>query len=143
MLSGGQRQRVQIARCIITNPSILISDEPVSDLDVSIQANIINLFDKLRKENNLTIILIAHDLSLVQYIADKVAVLYSGRLVEYGTRNQVFDNPGHEYTKTLLESVPNFDYSTQLKSLIKPKYDSIERGKFVDLGDGHLVFVSE
>ena len=140
MLSGGQKQRVQIARCLIANPLVLIADEPVSDLDVSIQANIINLFDKLKNENNLTIILIAHDLSLVQYIADKVAVMYCGRLVEYGTSEDVFKNPVHLYTKTLLNSVPDFDYQKELVKIDRPKYESVVSGTYTDLGNGHIVF---
>ena len=143
MLSGGQKQRVQIARCLIANPSVLIADEPVSDLDVSIQANIINLFDKLKNENNLTIILIAHDLSLVQYIADKVAVMYCGRLVEYGTSEEVFKNPAHLYTQTLLNSVPDFDYQKELVKIDRPKYESVISGAYTDLGNGHIVFKNE
>ena len=140
MLSGGQRQRVQIARCLVNEPSILIADEPVSDLDVSIQANIINLFDKLRKVNGLTIILIAHDLSLVQYIADRVAVFYCGRLVEYGFSDDVFDKPLHPYTKVLIDSVPDFNYNEQLKNIKRPPYELIISGEYIEYDNHHLVF---
>lgn len=109
MISGGQRQRVQIARALAVSPSILIADEPVSDLDVSVQANIIHLFERLKNERDISIIFIAHDLSVVKYIADHVAVFSDGRLIEYGTNEEIFANPTHEYTKALLKAVPKID----------------------------------
>ena len=104
--SGGQRQRIAIARALATNPKIIIADEPVSALDVSIQAQVINLLMDLQEEFNLTILFIAHDLSVVKHISTEIAVMYLGKIVEYGKTDEVFLNPQHEYTKTLLESIP-------------------------------------
>ena len=104
-LSGGQRQRVGIARALATNPDLIICDEPVSALDVSIQAQVINLMMDLQEEFNLTILFIAHDLSVVKHISTQIAVMYLGRVVEEGTAEQVFDRPRHPYTKALLGSI--------------------------------------
>lgn len=104
--SGGQRQRIGIARSLATDPSIIIADEPVSALDVSIQAQVINLLMDLQEEFNLTILFIAHDLSVVQHISTDIAVMYLGEAVEYDTTENIFSNPKHEYTKTLLASIP-------------------------------------
>ena len=104
--SGGQRQRIGIARSLATEPEIIIADEPVSALDVSIQAQVINLMMDLQEEFNLTIIFIAHDLSVVKHISSHVAVMYLGEIVEYNTVDQIFNNPQHEYTKTLLTAIP-------------------------------------
>jgi ABC-type oligopeptide transport system ATPase subunit len=107
--SGGQRQRIAIARALATNPKIIIADEPVSALDVSIQAQVINLLMELQEEFNLTILFIAHDLSVVKHISTEIAVMYLGEVVEYGNTESVFSNPQHDYTKTLLESIPHPD----------------------------------
>lgn len=104
--SGGQRQRIGIARAIIMEPDFIVADEPVSALDVSIQAQIINLFIDLQEKKNLTYLFISHDLSVVEHIASKVGVLYLGSIMEMGSRNQVFDNPLHPYTQALLSAVP-------------------------------------
>ena len=104
--SGGQRQRIAIARALATNPKVVIADEPVSALDVSIQAQVINLMMDLQEEFNLTILFIAHDLSVVKHISTEIAVMYLGEVVEYGNTELVFSDPQHDYTKTLLESIP-------------------------------------
>ena len=104
--SGGQRQRIGIARALATDPAIIIADEPVSALDVSIQAQIINLMMDLQEEFNLSILFIAHDLSVVKHISDRVGVMYSGELVEIQDTDQIFSNPEHDYTKELLRAIP-------------------------------------
>lgn len=104
--SGGQRQRVAIARAIAPKPALLLADEPVSALDVSIQSQILNLLTELTKDLELTMIFISHDLSVVHYLADSIAVMRRGRLVEYGTADEVFHTPKADYTRTLLEAVP-------------------------------------
>jgi len=104
--SGGQRQRIGIARSLATEPKIIIADEPVSALDVSIQAQVINLMMDLQEEFNLTILFIAHDLSVVKHISEEVAVMYLGELVEFNTIDSIFSNPQHSYTKSLLNAIP-------------------------------------
>jgi len=107
--SGGQRQRIGIARALATDPKIIIADEPVSALDVSIQAQVINLMMDLQEEFNLTILFIAHDLSVVKHISTEIAVMYLGELIEFGSTEEIFSNPQHEYTKTLLAAIPHPD----------------------------------
>ena len=104
--SGGQRQRIGIARSLATEPKIIIADEPVSALDVSIQAQVINLMMDLQEEFNLTISFIAHDLSVVKHISTDIGVMYLGELVEFGTTDEIFSNPQHDYTKTLISAIP-------------------------------------
>lgn len=104
--SGGQRQRIGIARAIILKPEIIICDEPVSALDVSVQAKIINLLKELQQKLNISYIFISHDLGVVKHIADRVMVMYRGHVVEEGTRDEIFSHPKHDYTKLLLSSIP-------------------------------------
>lgn len=107
--SGGQRQRIGIARALGVDPEILVCDEPISALDVSIQAQVVNLLKDLQKQRNLTLLFIAHDLSMVKYISDRVAVMYRGKVVELGKPEDVYNNPIHSYTKSLISAVPVAD----------------------------------
>lgn len=111
--SGGQRQRIGIARALIVEPKIIIADEPVSALDVSIQAQVINLLNKLKRELDLTIIFIAHDLSVVKYFSDRIGVMYYGKLVELAKSDDLYKNPLHPYTRSLLSAIPRPDPKTE------------------------------
>ena len=107
--SGGQRQRIGLARALILDPKIVVCDEPVSALDVSIQSQIINLLKELQRKRGLTYLFVAHDMSVIRYISDRVGVMYLGHLVEEGGTDEVFDHPQHPYTRTLMSAVPSID----------------------------------
>ena len=104
--SGGQRQRIGIARAIIMNPELIIADEPISALDVSIQAQVINLLNEISKKMGLTILFIAHDLAVVKYFSNRIAVMYFGKIVELGNSDELFKHPFHPYTRSLLSAIP-------------------------------------
>ena len=116
--SGGQRQRIAIARALMLNPEFILADEPVSALDVSIQAQVINLIKELNQKLGITFLLITHDMSVIKYLADRVAVMYLGEIVETGKTEDIFASPLHPYTKALLNSVPQIN-KTSKKSLLK------------------------
>ncbi len=116
--SGGQRQRICIARALSVNPKLVICDEPVSALDVSIQAQIINLLKKLQQDMNLTYMFISHDLSVVKFISDKIGVMYLGSMVEYGTKEEIFSNPLHPYTQALFSAIPHPDPNFKMNRII-------------------------
>ena len=115
--SGGQRQRICIARALSVNPKLVICDEPVSALDVSIQAQIINLLKQLQREMNLAYVFISHDLSVVKFISDKIGVMYLGAMMEFGTKEDIFNNPLHPYTKALFSAVPNPDPTAKMERI--------------------------
>ncbi len=111
--SGGQRQRIAIARALMLKPKLIIADEPVSALDASIQAQILNMLNDLKKEFNLTLLFISHDLSVIKFLSDTVAIMYMGEIVEIGKTDEIFTHPAHPYTKALLESVPKYGKTSE------------------------------
>jgi peptide/nickel transport system ATP-binding protein len=116
--SGGQRQRIGIARALATNPSFIVADEPVSALDVSIQAQILNLMQNLQKEFHLTYLFISHDLSVIEHISQRIAIMYVGKMMELAPTKQLYANPKHPYTEALLSAVPNPDPRRKMKRII-------------------------
>ena len=143
--SGGQRQRIGIARAVIMNPEMLIADEPISALDVSIQAQVINLLNELRDRLNLTILFIAHDLSVVKYFSDRIGVMYFGHMVELASSDELFENPLHPYTKSLLSAIPLPDPQSEknrtrivYNSLLEHDY-SVDKPTLREIKPGHFV----
>ena len=143
--SGGQRQRIGIARAVIMHPEMLIADEPISALDVSIQAQVINLLNELRDRLNLTILFIAHDLSVVKYFSDRIGVMYFGHMVELASSDELFENPLHPYTKSLLSAIPLPDPASEknrtrivYNSLLEHDY-SVDKPTLREIKPGHFV----
>ena len=134
--SGGQRQRIGIARALAVDPEVLVCDEPISALDVSIQAQVVNLLKDLQRERNLTLLFIAHDLSMVKYISDRVAVMYRGKVVELGTPEAVYGDPLHSYTKSLISAVPiaDPDYKKTSKINMDESYLRSPMGDVSEIG---------
>lgn len=144
-LSGGQRQRVAIARALSMEPELLVADEPIASLDVSIQAQIVNLFKHLREEHGFSILFIAHDLSMVEYLCDRVGVMYRGKLVEVAPTAELYANPLHPYTKALLSAIPVPDPIVERS---KPRFDfsemSFDRdGVLTEVAPDHFVLRRE
>ncbi len=147
--SGGQRQRIGIARALVMNPKLLICDEPISALDVSIRAQIINLLNELKEELGLTIIFIAHDLSVVKYFCDRIAVMYFGKVVELATSDELFKNPLHPYTKSLLSAIPKPNPLTE-RNRIRISYNpqevhdySVDKPETKEIKPGHFIYCNE
>ncbi|MGN1183160.1 MAG: ABC transporter ATP-binding protein [Faecalibacillus sp.] len=136
--SGGQRQRIGIARALIMNPDLIIADEAISALDVSIQAQVVNLMKKIQKETGISYLFIAHDLSMVKYISDKIGVLHLGHLVETGTTDEIFNHPIHPYTKSLLSAIPHPNPRVE-KTRKSFTYDYKSSGIDYTKGTEHLV----
>lgn len=136
--SGGQRQRIGIARALIMNPDLIIADEAISALDVSIQAQVVNLMKKIQKETNIAYLFIAHDLSMVKYISDRIGVLHLGHLVETGTAEEIFNHPLHPYTKSLLSAIPHPNPKVE-KVRTSLTYDYNESGLDYSKGVQHKV----
>lgn len=144
--SGGQRQRIGIARAIIMNPELIIADEPISALDVSIRAQVINLLNDLRESMGLTILFIAHDLSIVKYFCQRVAVMYGGTLVELADTRELFETPLHPYTRSLLSAIPLPDPQSEKKRVripYEPEKENGEDSRMREVWQGHFVRCSE
>lgn len=143
--SGGQRQRIGIARALAVNPRFIVCDEPISALDVSIQAQIVNLLKQLQKEQQLTYLFIAHDLSMVKYISDRIAVMYQGKIVELGTADAVYHQPFHPYTKSLLSAIPLPDpqYERNRKRVIYQPTPQNEPEEMFEITPGHFVLTTK
>ena len=139
--SGGQRQRIGIARALAVNPKFIVCDEAISALDVSIQPQIVNLLKRLQKEIGLTYLFIAHDLSMVKYISDRIAVMYRGRIVEMGSADCVYNNPQHPYTKSLLSAIPLPDPREEKnrKRLVYKGEEFSEKASLQEVEPGHFV----
>ncbi len=143
-LSGGQRQRVAIARALCMEPAFLAADEPIASLDVSIQAQIVNLFRHLQQEHGFTFLFIAHDLAMVEYLCNRVGVMYHGKLVELASAEELFSNPLHPYTKTLLSAIPLPDPIRERKRKLQ-YYDGsgLKNSTWTEVTPEHFVLVSE
>lgn len=145
--SGGQRQRIGIARALAVNPHFIVADEPISALDVSIQAQVVNLMQKLQHEQGLTYLFIAHDLSMVKYISDRIGVMHWGKLLEVGPADEIYHNPIHPYTKSLLSAIPEPDPERERKRQHLIYDSSIENDgesrQMHEIQPGHFVYATE
>ncbi len=147
--SGGQRQRIGIARAIVMNPELLIADEPVSALDVSIQAQVINLLNELRQRLGLTILFIAHDLSVVKYFSNRIGVMYYGKMVELAETDELFAHPMHPYTRSLLSAIPLPDPRSEkqrtriIYNALRDHDYSVEQPSLREVLPGHFVYCSD
>ncbi|CAM9110660.1 ATP-binding cassette domain-containing protein [Mycoplasma marinum] len=147
--SGGMRQRVGIARAIIAEPKIIIADEPIAALDLSIQAQIVNMLKKLQKRDNMSMIFIAHDLSMVKYISDKILIIHLGKIVEFGKTEEIFENPIHPYTKNLISSMPdiakisNGFEENNFKATYLDKYSSLNSPEYHKISSTHEVLADQ
>ena len=145
--SGGQRQRIGIARALAVNPHFIVADEPISALDVSIQAQVVNLMQKLQHEQGLTYLFIAHDLSIVKYISDRIGVMHWGKLLEVGPADEIYHNPIHPYTKSLLSAIPEPDPERERKRQHLIYDSSIENDgesrQMYEIRPGHFVYATE
>ncbi len=143
--SGGQRQRIGIARSLIMDPDFIVADEPISALDVSIRAQVLNLLSNLQKERGLTYLLVAHDLSIMQFICDRIAVIHKGELMELATSEQLFANPLHPYTKAVLSAIPQPDPIQEREKVLEVydpeshNYSETNQPEWVEVEDGHFV----
>ena len=141
--SGGQRQRIGIARALVTRPKLVIADEPVSALDVSVQAQVVNLLDDLKKQLGLTVLFIAHDLSVVKYVSDRIAVMHQGKILELAPADELFENPLHDYTRALISAIPRPDPRYE-KRRVRTRYeptDGEEETELLEVQTGHFVRV--
>ncbi|GMQ62308.1 ABC transporter ATP-binding protein [Vallitalea maricola] len=147
--SGGQRQRIGIARAMAVEPKFIIADEPISALDVSIQAQVVNLMNELKQKRGLTYLFIAHDLSMVKYISDRIAVMYKGKIMELTTSKQLFEKPLHPYTRSLLSAIPLPDPITERTRrrhayLPEKEHDySTHQPEWVEVDPGHFIYGNE
>jgi oligopeptide transport system ATP-binding protein len=147
--SGGQRQRIGVARSVIMNPELIIADEPVSALDVSVQAQVINLLNELREKLGLTILFIAHDLSVVKYFSDRIGVMYFGKMVELASSDELFKHPLHPYTRSLLSAIPLPDPEYE-KTRQRISYNplaahdyTVDKPSFREISPGHFVMCND
>ena len=146
--SGGQRQRIGMARAMVMEPEFIIADEPISALDVSIRAQVLNLLKKLQAERGLTYLFIAHDLSVVRFISDRIAVIHKGRIVELAEAEELFLNPFHPYTKSLLSAIPipdpRLEKNKKLIVYTGEEHDySVDKPKWTEITAGHFVWANE
>ncbi len=146
--SGGQRQRIGIARSVVMEPEFIVADEPISALDVSIRAQVLNMLKKFQREKGLTYLFIAHDLSIVRYISNRIVVIHRGKIVEIAPTEELFDHPLHPYTKALMSAIPIPDPILEKKKklfIYDPSvhnYDENNKPSLVDIGHGHFIFGS-